>query len=158
MATSWSFKRRQKFLRLFDRRREVRIREQHDLAARLQRAVTHAIALAAIRAVRQHPQLGNFSLEGLGYLRSAIRGPVVHHDNFGILFLTRDIACDLFQCCGQAQLFVERRYDDRELGDGIAHQIHTSFHPWRPTRGTNRQGSLRSELSFPPCWVSRRRS
>src|SRR5208337_3865630 len=145
---------REKFARFFDRRGKVRIGEQNYLAACLQRAVTHAVALAPVRAVRQNAQLREFTAERFGHLGGAIRGPVVHHNYFRAPALTLDITGDLFQCCGQAQLFVKCRNDDGQLGDGLVHQIHASFQPWLPRRGTNRQGSLRSELNLSPCLVS----
>src|SRR6266478_2354394 len=113
----------------FDGCGKIRIREKCDAATRFLNAVADAIALAAVYAIRDYPQRGNFVAEGFRYRGRAILRTIVDHQNFGFAPASLKVARNPFQCCGKSQFLVVGRDDNGKVGRGRPHREGGSCQP-----------------------------
>src|SRR6266516_3325112 len=114
----------------FDGCGKIRIGEKCEAATRFLHAVADAMALAAVYAIRNYPQRGNFAAEGFRYRGRAILRTIVDHQNFGFAPASLKVAGNPLERCGKPQLLIVRRNDDGKIGSGRVHRQGGSCQPW----------------------------
>src|SRR2546425_8698617 len=91
---------------LLDRRGQVSIGEQHDPPAGFEHAVAHAVAFAAVAAVREQPQAGEFRAPLFHNSRTAVARAIVHDDHFRAGGAGTQILSNTPQGFGEAPFFI----------------------------------------------------
>src|SRR3989442_1352632 len=106
---------------LLDRRGQVSIGEQHDPPAGLEHAVAHPVAFAAVAAVREQPQAGEFRAPLFHNSRTAVARAIVHDDHFRAGGASTQILSNTPQGLGQAPFFIVGRDDDGKFWRRLVH-------------------------------------
>src|SRR2546427_7619693 len=106
---------------LLDRRGQVSIGEQHDPPAGLEHAVAHAVAFAAVAAVREQPQAGEFRAPLFHDSRTAVARAIVHDDHFRAGGARPQILPHTPQGFGQAPFFIVSGDDDGKFWRRLGH-------------------------------------
>ncbi|MGB2886896.1 MAG: hypothetical protein WBC04_04305 [Candidatus Acidiferrales bacterium] len=110
---------REKLVRLLDGSGKIGIGEQGDVTTRFEHAVAHAVAFAAVAAVRNQAQARKFRLPILNDAGGGIGRAVVHDNHFrGIRIPAagREVIMDSSERAWQARSFVVSGNDDGKLG------------------------------------------
>src|SRR5437867_4128193 len=104
---------------LIDRRRKVRVGEEHLVPTRLEHAVPDAVPLSPVPGVRQQAKLGCLREAGdetAHYVRRPVGRSVVDDQDLGGNVLSRDEGEDALQRRDDARSLVVGGDDDREAG------------------------------------------
>src|SRR3989441_1299859 len=123
---------------LLDRRGQVSIGEQHDPPAGFEHAVAHAVAFAAVAAVREQPQAGEFRAPLFHNSRTAVARAIVHDDHFRAGGAGTQILSNTPQGFGEAPFFIVGRGEDGKFWGGLGHSGFWFSPPEPPPSGPKR--------------------
>src|SRR5262252_4965077 len=123
---------RQQFVSLFNRRGQVSVSEENDFPFRFEHSVPHAVALAPVHAILQHPQICNAIRIRGGYSSRLVEGAIVNHEDFRLPRGRSHIRRNPVERSGQPQLLVVGRNDDGELYRCPARIAGRRGHRFRP--------------------------